>query len=449
MKLRRIIPFAIVVTLLAGVYLYMNPLLPIITGYSAKNLASGVFVAGRSPESLKKEDLNFSFIKYNHNKIDTVKKEVRSTFLWKTSTAVYVDGLGCSLVNDVKKKEILNRPFQPIEILPLNPNTIPWPMGDLVSDTIPAGVNSEKLNAALAQAFLDTIPFKGTFAVTVVYKGQIIAEKYRADMKPSTKFLSWSMAKSFTNALVGILSKEGKIDINKPIGFNEWQNDNRKNITINNLMHMNSGLEWNEDYGNNSDVNNMLHKEGDMGAFTLKKPLQYPIDSVWNYSSGSTNIVSLIIRKTIGNDAEYYSFPRKALFNKIGMRSAVWEVDASGSFVGSSYLYATMRDYARFGLLYLNKGNWLGEQILPDGWVDLCTTEAKGSKGQYGASFWLNKSGVFYPDVPRDMYCCRGHDGQYIYIIPSKNLVVVRTGFSKKGTFDLNKFLSSIVRAVE
>jgi CubicO group peptidase (beta-lactamase class C family) len=449
MKAKRIIPIAIVVVLLAGIYFYMNPLLPIITGYSAKNLASGVFVAGRTPKSLEKEDLNFSFIKYNHNTIDTVKKEVKSTFLWKTSTAIYVDGLGCSLVNDEKKEKMLARPFHKVEILPANPDTIPWPMGDLVSDTVPKGVNSEKLKAALAQAFLDTILFKGTFAVAVVYKGQIIAEKYRDDMKPSTKFLSWSMAKSFTNALVGILSKEGKIDINKPIGFKEWQNDDRKKITINNLMHMNSGLEWNEDYGNNSDVNNMLHKEGNMVSFALKKQLKYPIDSVWNYSSGSTNIISLIIRKTLGNDAEYYSFPRKALFNKIGIRSAIWEVDASGTFVGSSYLYATMRDYARFGLLYLNKGNWLGEQILPEGWVDYTISEAKGSDGQYGAFFWINKAGKDYPDVPRDMYCCRGHDGQYIYIIPSKNLVVVRTGFSKKGTFDLNRFLSSIVNSVE
>jgi CubicO group peptidase (beta-lactamase class C family) len=449
MKAKRIIPIAVVVALIAGVFFYMNPLLPIITGYSAKNLASGVFVSGRTQESMEKEDLNFSFIKYNQNKIDPVKKEVKSSFLWKTSTAVYIDGLGCSLVNDVKKKEMISRPYHQVEILPANPDTIPWPMGDLVTETKPAGINTEKLKAAMAQAFLDTIPFKGTFAVMVVYKGQIIAEKYRNDMKPSTKFLSWSMAKSISNALIGILSKEGKININDPIGFREWQNDNRKNITIGNLMHMNSGLEWNEDYGNNSDVNNMLHKEGFMGKFALEKPLQYPIDSVWSYSSGSSNIISLIIRQTIGNDAEYYSFPRKALFNKIGMRSAVWEVDASGTFVGSSYVYATMRDYARLGLLYLNKGNWLGEQILPESWVDYCTTEAKGSKGQYGASFWINKSGIDYPDVPRDMYCSRGHNGQYIYIIPSKNLVVVRTGFSKKGTFDLNEFLSSIVKAIE
>jgi CubicO group peptidase (beta-lactamase class C family) len=449
MKAKRIIPIAVIFVLFAGVYFYMNPLLPIITGYSAKNLASGVFVASRSQQSLENEDLNFSFIKYNKNSIDTAKKEVKSSFLWHTSKAVYINDFGCSLINDIKKEEMLSQPYHQIEALPAKPDTIPWPMGDLIADTIPSGVNNKKLNAAIDQAFADTIPYKGTFAVMVVYKGQPIIEKYRSDLTPSTKFLSWSMAKSVTNALTGILVKEGKIDIDKPIGFKEWQNDGRKNITISNLMHMNSGLEWNENYGSNSDVNNMLHKEGNMAAFTIKKPLQYPPDSIWNYSSGSTNIVSLIIRQTIGNDAEYYAFPRKALFNKIGMRSAVWEVDASGTFVGSSYIYASLRDYARFGLLYLNNGNWLGEQIFPEGWVDFTRTEAKGSEGKYGAFFWLNKSGIDYPDVPRDMFCGRGHDGQYIYIIPSKNLVVVRTGFSKKGTFNLNGFLGSIVSAVQ
>ena len=131
------------------------------------------------------------------------------------------------------------------------------------------------------------------------------------------------------------------------------------------------------------------------------------------------------------------------------MRSAVFEIDASGTFIGSSYLYATMRDYARFGLLYLNDGKWLGEQILPEGWVKFTTIDANGSDGKYGAFFWLNHSKNKYPDVPTDMFSCQGHDGQYIYIIPSKDLVVVRTGFSKNGDFDSNLFLKEIVAAVE
>lgn len=445
----RRITIAVILVLLFGVYLYMNPLLPIITGYSAKNLASGVFVAGRSQQSMEDNDLNFSFIKYVNNKIDYEHGIVKSNFLWHTSKAVYTEGFGCTLVHDATIDEIRNRPYSIVPVLPENPDTIAWPMGDVVADTIPSDIDTNKLATALNMAFADTIPHKGTFAVTVVYKGQLVAERYRDDFKPSNKFLSWSMAKSFTNALVGIMVKEDKLNINKPLALPQWQNDRRSKITLNNLMHMNSGLEWNEDYGNNSDVNIMLHKVGDMGLYTLEKPYDLPADSVWLYSSGATNLVSRIIRETIGDDKTYYEFPRKELFNKIGMRSAIWEVDASGTFVGSSYIYANMRDYARFGLLFLNNGNWLGEQILPKYWVNYCRTEANGSDGQYGAFFWLNLSGKNYPDVPRDMFSCQGHDGQYIYIIPSKHLVVVRTGFSKHGEFDNNEFLAGIVNSIE
>lgn len=169
--------------------------------------------------------------------------------------------------------------------------------------------------------------------------------------------------------------------------------------------------------------------------------------SVWQYSSGTTNIVCNYIREVIENDSVYYALPRRELFDKTGMRSAIFETDASGNFIGSSYLYASMRDYVRYGLLYLNKGNWLGEQILPETWIDFTVTPADGSKGSYGAFFWLNKS-KDYPDVPEDMYSCRGHDGQYIFIIPSKDLVVVRTGFSQKGVFDPNLFLKNILDAI-
>lgn len=448
-KIKLLVPGSILLAVVVlGGYLYMNPLLPIITGYSAKNLASGIFVAGRTQEALEQEDLNFSFIKFNQNKVDFDKKEVTSSFLWNKSKAIYIKGFGCVLVNDQTEDEIRNRPYS-VEPLPaLNTDTIAWPAGDRIADTIPSGIDMNKLNAVLTQAFADTLPYKGTFAVAVVYKGQLVAEQYRPDMTPETKFLSWSMAKSFTNALVGILVQKGQLNIDEPLSIEEWQADDRKKITLSNLMRMNSGLKWNEDYGNSSDVNNMLHKFGDMAQFTAKQPFEFPADSVWVYASGSTNLVSQIIRNTIGNDAEYFAFPRRELFNKIGMHSAIFEPDASGTFVGSSYLYATLRDYARFGLLYLNNGNWLGEQILPENWVEYSTTVANGSNGQYGAFFWLNRSGD-YPGVPADMFCARGHDGQYIYIIPSKQLVVVRNGYSKKGTFDFQSFLKGIVEAVE
>ena len=444
---KRIALIVLLIVLLGGGY-YLNLLMPVITGYAAKNLASGVFVAGRSQEAMENEDLNFSFIKYTSNIVDFDKKEVTSRFLWGKSKAVYIEGFGCTLVKGFSEDEIKSRPYTCIKSLPENPDTIAWPMGNLIADTIPSGINIDKLNLAVQQVMADTIPSKGTFALMIVYKGQPVAEVYRKDFSVGNRFLSWSMAKSFTNTLIGLRVKNAALDINKPVNIENWQNDERKNITFNNLLHMNSGLEWNEDYGNLSDVTIMLHKVGDMGKYTAEKPFAYPADSVWIYSSGTTNLASMLLRQSFDSDADYYKYPREALFNKIGMKSAIWETDASGTFVGSSYLYATMRDYARFALLYMNKGNWLGEQLLPENWVDYTTSEAHGSNGQYGAFFWLNLSDD-QPDAPKDTYMCKGHDGQFIFIIPSKKLIVIRTGYSKHGEFDTNLMLKGILESLE
>lgn len=447
---KRILRILLVVFLLAlgfGVY-YINSLTPIITGYAAKNLASDVFVGNRSQQSVESTDLNFSFIKFTNNTIDYQKKEVISRFLWATSKAIYVDGFGCVLVRGEGEKSIRNRPYVLVPLPKGNPDSISWPAGDKLADTIPAGINMNKLNIALKKALTDTIGNKGTFAVAVAYKNQLVAEKYNPGFSAKNRFLSWSMAKSFINALVGIMVKKGLLNINAPADIPEWKNDKRASITIENLMHMNSGLKWNEDYGNVSNVTVMLYEASDMARFAYRKPLVYRPDSLWYYSSGSTNIVSYLIRRRLNNDAEYYAFPRRELFNPTGMRSVIFETDATGTFAGSSYLYASMRDYVRFGLLFLNKGNWLGNQMLPKGWTDQVTIPAKGSDGKYGAFFWLNRSGQ-YPAVPKDLFYCDGHDGQFIYIIPSLQLVVVRTGFSKKGDFNSQKFLASIVASID
>jgi hypothetical protein len=438
---------AILIAVIIGAVYYLNLLMPVVTGYAAKNLASGVFVAGRSQEAMENEDLNFSVVAFTNNTIDFEKREVVSRFLWSESKAVYIDGYGCTLVEAYSEKEIKDRNYPIIESRPANPDTMAWPMGNLIADSIPIDLDTVKLKLALSRAMADTVPYKGTFALMVIYKGQPVAEVYRDDFDENNRFLSWSMAKSFTNTLVGLRVKDGKMAIQQPLKIDDWQDDKRQGITLNNLMHMNSGLEWNEGYGNLSDVTIMLHKKGDMGLYAQQKPYEYPADSVWLYSSGTTNLVCRELRKTFASDEEYFAFPRTALFNKIGMTSAVFEVDASGTFVGSSYLYATMRDYARFALLYLNGGNWQGEQLLPEGWVDYTAQVANGSNGRYGSFFWLNQSAE-YPDAPKDMLMCKGHDGQFICIIPSKELIVIRTGYSKKGEFDLNGVLDGVLKSI-
>lgn len=446
--MKRRIFFIFLIAILIGGVIYLNQLMIVITGYAAKNLASGIFVSGRSQKEMEKNDLNFSFIRYTKNIVDYNKKEVVSRFLWNKSKAIYIKGFGCVLIRDYSEEEIRNRSYKIVPSLPEEPDTISWPMGDKIVDTIPKGIDTIKLRHVMNKIMSDTIPFKGTYGCIVVYKSQIISEKYKKGFNLKTKFLGWSMGKSFVNSLIGLRSEKGKININSPLNLKEWVNDDRKNITINNLMHMNSGLKWNENYGALSDVTIMLYKKGNMGLYTAQKALKNKPDSIWNYSSGSTNLVCKILRSSFDNDSLYYSYPRKEFFNKIGMKSAVIEVDASGTFVGSSYVYASLRDYARYGLLYLNRGMFMGRKILSSSWIDYTLLPANGSEGKYGAYFWLNLSG-YKPDIPHDSYRCDGHDGQYIFIVPSYNLIVVRTGFSKHGEFDNNLMMKEILECLK
>jgi len=221
---------------------------------------------------------------------------------------------------------------------------------------------------------------------------------------------------------------------------------------------MSSGLEFLEEYQTkpNSDCNVMLFEKNDAAAFAAAKPLEAEPDSRWSYSSGTTNIVSRLIRKAVpGSQQDYLAFPRRHLFDKIGMKSAVIEPDPSGTFVGSSFMYATARDWARFGLLYLNDGVWEGERILPHGWVRYSTTPTPGApaKKPYGAQFWLNTGEPddrWMPKLPPDLYSARGYEGQFVTVIPSRNIVVVRLGFTVNHNinWDHQEFLLKILDAI-
>ncbi len=417
---------------------------PIFTGYAAKDLASWTFLTQRTQQDIEKHDLSFFPVNLSHNVIDKKNKTVTGTFLGMAKqVAVYRQGLGCTLLADADMAEVKKQKMTE-PVLPGNPQDIYWPMGDKMRDTVPPNVDLKKLKAAIDSAFN-----KGnTRAVVVAYDTVFMREKYAPGFDKNTRILGWSMSKSITSALVGILVKRGKLDVNAPAPLKEWQNDRRKNIRLVDLLHQSSGLKWNEDYGDISDVTIMLYRKGNMAEFAIHHPAIYPPDSVWYYSSGNTNIVSEIIRRTIGNDQQYWNFPRKALFNKIGMRSAVLETDASGNFVGSSYTFATPRDWARFGLFYLEDGVWQGKRILPEGWVKFSRTPARKSKDQYGVQFWLNKGTHEIKGYP-DIYYCDGFHGQRVYIIPSKDLVVVRMGLNDHGEFDYNKFLTRILKAFD
>jgi CubicO group peptidase (beta-lactamase class C family) len=438
----------ILIAVLTAGGLYFNSLLPIITGYAAKNLCSAVFISERQPSEVEELDLNFSFIKLNKNSVDYEQKSVTSRFLWGKSKAIYREGFGVTLIRDISEAELRSIKFPAGTEPSYSQDTIKWPLGNILPDTV-TGIDLEKLEE-IRRKVIDENAYNGhIFAFMVVHKGIPVEESYKPGFNSSTRFISWSMAKSFTNAIVGIMSGKGMLDVNEPAGFEEWQNDDRSRITLNNLLQMQSGLEWNEDYGAKSDVTVMLHCVGDMGGFACEKPLEFPAGTNWEYSSGTTNIVCDLIQRKFASNAEYYLFAHTELFNRTGMPDAIMEVDGSGGFVGSSYLYATARDYARFGLLYMNDGMFNGERILPEGWVEYSTAEAHDSDGRYGASFWLNRNDRV-PSAPRDMFRCDGHDGQHIFMFPSQELVVVLLGYSPsaKGGIDLEKLLGDIMTTV-
>lgn len=434
---------------LAGGTVYINSLMPIITGYAAKNLASAVFISGRNQADVEALDLNFSLIKYTSNDLDSIRKKVTSRFLWGKSTAIYREGFGCTIVKDGDEESLRKITFPSIAGPDYNQDSLEWPLGNTIPLRIIAGADLAKLQET-ANKLVDQGAYNGhVFAFMVLHKGIPVVEKYRPEYNPKTRFLSWSMAKSFTNALAGILVMDKKLDIDKPANVPEWQNDERKNITVNNLLQMTSGLKWNEDYGSASDVNLMLHREKDFAEYVAGQPLEFPVGTYWYYSSGSTNVVSRIIRITLKSDDEYYRLAHERLFHRIGMPDAVFETDASGTLVGSSYIYATARDYARFALLFLQDGVFNGEQILPEGWVKYISTPVNGSDGAYGSSFWLNGNNEF-PDAPATMFYCKGHDGQRIFIMPDQQLAVVILGYSPKPdhVIDFNTLLHDILSAI-
>ena len=412
---------AVLLAAILGGCVYLNSLMPIITGYAAKNLASDVFVSGREPADVEALDLNFSFIKFTRNKVDFENHTVTSRFLWSKSQALYREGYGVTLLRGKNALARLQAQKYPDVI------NIPGPETLLPGDS----ALTARL-APIAKALVDDHAYNGTpFAFIVVHQDGVVAERYREGITADTRLLSWSMGKSFTNALVGIMAGDGLVDIHAPMDIPEWQGDGRAAITLSDLMQMQSGLEWNENYGTRSDVNLMLHREEDMGLFALSKPLMAKPGTHWYYSSGSTNIIVRYLRGRFASEEEFLQYIHERLFDPLGIDNPCFEPDMSGTPVGSSYLYATARDFARLGHMYLHDGCVGEERLLPEHWVEYTTTPASDSKGGYGACFWLNR-GKTYPSAPEDMYSCQGHDGQMIFIIPSKELVVVVLGYSPK-----------------
>jgi CubicO group peptidase (beta-lactamase class C family) len=437
---------ALIILLVAAGW-YLSDTLPISTGHTAKTICSNVFISGRDAQDVFKEDiapLHFLFA-ITDFKVDADKKSVSAdAFGFAERKAIYREGCGCTIVNGLTEDELRQQKICNAKSFAYSleqRSNQPWPAGNhgpVVS--LPAGIDREKLAEAMDAAFTEPGPGnpRKTRAVVVVYDGQLIAERYAPEFSINTPQLGWSMSKSVTNALVGLLVQQGKLELHRPAPVTEWQKagDPRQKITLDQLLRMSAGLTFSEEYAPFSDAVYMFYDSYDFAAYAADKPLEAEPDGKWHYSSGTANIVARMVRQTIEKTSEnYYQYLYQNFFHKIGMLSMVMEPDPSGTFVGSSYMFATPRDWARFGLLYLQDGVWNGERILPEGWVKYTTTPTpRAPQGEYGALFWLNAGAPSDPSdrmmaaVPADTYYAQGFQRQRVFIVPSKNLVLVRFG---------------------
>lgn len=444
-KIFKIVGILLLIAIFYVVYTNF-PKLELISGFSAKNVASAHFIDNRSLDLIEKGDNDIKLIRLANNTIfEEDKFATSSVFGLQKRKAIYREGLGSLLIDenfDVSKPYLVPKRIQP-------KIDFPYPFGtNEPKDSIFSNINYSKLNKAVANAFDENNAIeKRTRSVIILYKDHIVAEKYDTGFDKNSKILGWSMTKSITATYFGILQYQNKININNPAPISEWRNDERKNTTINDLLHMNSGLEWEEKYDRICDATKMLFQAEDMGKVQLEKPLIGKPNASWNYSSGTSNLLSKILRKQFKTHQEYLDFWYSSLIDKIGMYSMVVETDMAGNYVGSSYAWATTRDWAKFGTLYLHNGNWNGEQLFDKSWSKYVSTPTPTSNGRYGGHFWLNSSGK-YPDAPRDLYYASGFQGQKVIIIPSKDLVIVRMGLTDDESFDFNGFLKEVLASI-
>jgi len=422
------------------------------TAVVSKTLCSGVFVSGLDPDVLYAEavkpipgqKLLAKHLRYN---VDKCARQVTTTW-WRAfeSRAVYHDGFGCMLVHGEGTKETrIGRPeASPAAIHP-------------GADAVPAvGVEppSPKLEAALDRAFAEPAqpPYRRVKAIVILHDGKLVAERYTPGYGADTPILGYSLAKSVTNALIGILVKQKKLFVEERAPVAEWNDpsDPRRAITIDQLLRMSSGLAIEESDSGFDPVSRMLFLESDMAGYAARAHLKAAPGTTWEYTSGNTLILSRIIRDAVGGRAEdVVEFARKELFEPLGITTATIEFDAAGSPVGSIYALLSARDWARFGELYRNDGVVGGRRILPEGWVKYSAVPTLDA--DYGAGFWTNRGAHgdaearIKAGMPEDAFYGSGNLGQRVVIIPSAGLVIVRLGLTHSSGFDMRGLLHLIV----
>lgn len=421
------------------------------TGSVSRSLCAAVFVSRVDPQRTFREEqlpLMRSIGWAIHYEVDRARREVRtSVFGDFTARAVYREGLGCLLMHgDGAVPEAAGFTASPI--------VNAWPTS-VIRPTDPA------IARALDQAFAEPDPLhpRLTKAVVVLHDGKLIAERYAPGYGPHTPIYAHSLTKSVVSALIGILVREGKLQPDQAAPIAAWHSpaDPHHAITIDQLLRMDSGLPFDETDGALSPMTRMLFLEPDMAGYASRMPLAHAPGTVWGYSNLSYVLLSRIIRDAAGGSAvDVERFVRHELFAPLGMRDAVIETDATGTPLGASNVYASARDFARFGQLYLDGGVVDGRRILPEGWV--AYSHSQTLKTGYGAGFWtnlVNEGSVpvwdapwGMPTLPKDMYYGRGALGQYLVIVPSEHLVVVRMGISIDYGTGTEEMVAAIIAAL-
>ncbi len=430
----------------------------------AKVLCSAVFVTGLDPE-FAAENIGFFTAPYEERakltwRVDQANKAVHVTLpSGGIRTAKFIGDLGCLTLPEGKDGPFFDPPT--IESSLPDAATTPWPMGDVLpDDDLPAGVDATLVASAVDAAFEPEDALTAAYVVT--WKGRIIGERYRDGITMHTPLESWSMGKSVTATLMGLLIKEGVYSLDQRAPIPEWQNedDPRKRIRIADILRMSSGLRFRAPLDPDFDPakgypDHRYVYTGLVNSFkwVAERPLQWPPNTVGRYRNSDPVIANYLIRLAIEKrGGDYHSFPQRALFDKLGMRDMVLETDPYGNFLLQGYDFGSARDWARLGNLYLQDGMWNGRRLLPEGFVDFVSTLAPAwvadSRPIYGGFFWINGNERF--PIPREAYYMAGAGGQYTIIIPSHDLVVVRMGHyrgSDVGFEALCKSLTLLIRA--
>jgi CubicO group peptidase (beta-lactamase class C family) len=425
------------------------------TGLVSHTLCSEAFVAGLDPTQAVVEIFQtmpgirrvLPLLRYQVDRTDrSVTVSLRGRF---TSRAVARDGIGCRLE------------FAAMANVPIAPEPAATPAAPVaeIAGAVVVEPTSQTLRGILDRAFAEppSGPRRGTKAVIVMHDGRIVAERYAPGYGIETPMLGWSATKSVTSALVGILVRQGKLTLTAPAPVSAWRNpsDPRHAITLEHLLRMTSGLALDETNSGFDPSSRMLFTQADMAAFAESALLSAAPGTRHHYSSPSTLILSRIVTDAVGGKAEdVRRLAETELFGPLGMRRVTLEFDAAGTPIGSSYMYATARDWARFGLLYANDGVAGGRRILPEGWVDFSASPTPGSRDGYAAGFFTNRGPAEYSRVrvrggmPADSFFASGTQGQRIVIAPAERLVVVRLGRSQDWeTFDMRGVMHLVADA--